>query len=102
VSRPSLDVGGAVQEREHTALIAILPQEQREPSQCFRKMNEQAQACLGKAEEREHSAQRTTDENARLLYLDLAKQWRTLAEHVETVDRQRTRFEQSEPKPEGT
>ena len=34
------------------------------------------QACLRKAEEWEHSAQRTSDESARLLYLDLAKQWR--------------------------
>ena len=65
-------------------------------------MNEQAQACLRKAEECEHSAQRTTDESARLLYLDLANHWRTLAEHVETMDRQRARFAQSEPKSEGT
>jgi hypothetical protein len=42
------------------------------------------------------------DENARLLYLDLANRWRTLAERVEAMDRQRARFEQSEPKPEGT
>ena len=65
-------------------------------------MNEQAQACLRKAEQCEHSAQHTTDESARLLYLDLANHWRTLAEHVATMDRQRARFEQSEPKPEGT
>jgi hypothetical protein len=65
-------------------------------------MNEQAQACLRKAEECEHSAQRTSDERARLLYLDLANHWRTLAERVEAMDRQRARFEQSEPKTEGT
>jgi hypothetical protein len=47
------------------------------------------------------SAQRTTDESARLLYLDPANHWRTLAEHVETMDRDRARFEQSEPKFEG-
>jgi hypothetical protein len=35
-------------------------------------MNQQAQACLQKAEECERSAQRTKDESARLLYLDLA------------------------------
>jgi hypothetical protein len=64
-----------------------------------RKMNEQAQACLRKAEECEHSARQTTDESARLLYLDLANHWRTLAAHVETMDRQRA---QSEPKSEGT
>lgn len=61
-------------------------------------MNEQAQACLRKADECEQSAQRARDESARLLYLDLAKHWRALAEHVETMDRQRARFEQSEPK----
>ena len=52
-------------------------------------MNERAQACLRKAEECEHSAQRTGDESARLLYLDLANHWRILAAHVETMDRQR-------------
>jgi hypothetical protein len=36
------------------------------------------------------------------LYLDLANHWRTLAEQVETMDRQRARFAQSEPKSEGT
>jgi hypothetical protein len=66
------------------------------------KMNEQAQACLRKAEECEHSEQRTTDENARLLYLNLANHWRTLAAHVETMDGQRAIFQQSEPKSEGT
>ena len=65
-------------------------------------MNEQAQARLRKAKECEHSAQRTSDESARLLYLDLANHWRTLAEHVETMDRQRARFEQRAPKPEWT
>ena len=60
-------------------------------------MNEQAQACLRKAEECEHSAQRTKDESARLLYLELAHHWRKLAEHVETMDRQRARLAQSEP-----
>ena len=65
-------------------------------------MNERAQACLRKAEECERSAQRTGDESARLLYLDLANHWRTLAERVETMDRQRARFKQSEPKSEGT
>ena len=63
-------------------------------------MNDQAQACLRKAEECEHSAQQTSDEGARLLYLDLANHWRTLAEHVETMDRQRARFEQGEPNSE--
>ena len=53
-----------------------------------------------RAEECEHSAQRTRDESARLLYLDLA--WRTLAERVEAMDRQRARFEQTELKSEGT
>jgi hypothetical protein len=62
----------------------------------FRNMNEQAQACLRKAEECEHSAQRTTDESARLLYLDLANHWRTLAERVEAMDRQRARLERTE------
>jgi hypothetical protein len=65
-------------------------------------MNEQAQACLRKAEECEHSARQTMDDSARLLYLDLANRWRTLAAHVETMDRQRAIFEQSEPNSEGT
>ena len=65
-------------------------------------MNEQAQACLRKAEECEHSAQRTSDESARLFYLDLANHWRTLAEHVETMDRQKAGVEQNESKSEGT
>jgi hypothetical protein len=65
-------------------------------------MNEQAQACLRKAEECEHSAQRTKDESARLLYLDLANHWRTLAAHVKTMYRQRAILQQSEPKSEGT
>ena len=66
----------------------------------FHQMNEQAQACLRKAEECD--AQRTKDASVRLLYLDLANHWRTLAERVEAMDRQRARFEQSEPKSEGT
>jgi hypothetical protein len=57
-------------------------------------MNERAQACLLKAVECEHAARHSKDESVRLLYLDLAKQWRTLAEHVETMDRQRASFEQ--------
>jgi len=65
-------------------------------------MNEQAQACLRKAEECEHSAQRTSDESARLFYLDLANHWRTLAEHVETMDRHKAGVEQNESKSEGT
>ena len=75
---------------------------QREPAQCFHVMNERTQACLRKADDCEHATLQTTDESARLLYLDLANAWRTLAEQVETIDRQRARFEQSEPKPEGT
>jgi hypothetical protein len=63
-------------------------------------MNEQALACLRKAEECEHSAERTTDESARLLYVDLANHWRTLAAHVETMDRQRAIFQQSKPSKE--
>jgi hypothetical protein len=65
-------------------------------------MNEEAQACLRKADECEHSAQRTGDESARLFYLDLANHWRTLAEHVETMDRQRARFVQNKPNSEWT
>ncbi len=72
------------------------------PSSGFSNMNEQARACLLKAAECEHAALQSKDESARLLYFDLAKHWRTLAEHVGTMDRQRARFEQSEPKPEGT
>ncbi len=64
-------------------------------------MNEQAQACLLKAE-CEHAALQSKDENARLLYLDLANHWRTLAAHVETMDSQRATFQQSKPKTEGT
>jgi hypothetical protein len=65
-------------------------------------MNERVQACLLKAAECEHAALQSKDESARLLYFDLAKHWRTLAEHVGTMDGQRARFEQSELKPEGT
>ena len=72
------------------------------PSSGFRNMNEQARACLLKAAECEHAALQSKDERARLLYLDLANHWRTLAEHVETMDRQRARFEENEPKSEGT
>ena len=50
-------------------------------------MNERVQACLLKAAECEHAALQSKDESARLLYLDLAKHWRTLAEHAETMDR---------------
>jgi hypothetical protein len=64
------------------------------PSSGFRNMNEQAQACLRKAEECEQSALRTKDEGMRLLYLDLANHWRTLAGRVEAMDRQRARFEE--------
>jgi hypothetical protein len=74
--------------------------ERRVPSSGVHKMNEQAQACLRKVAEWERSGQRKSDESARLLYLDLANHWR-LAEHVEAMDRQRARFEQSEPKAEG-
>jgi hypothetical protein len=63
-------------------------------------MNERAQACLWEAEVCEHSAQRTNDESARLMYLDLANYWRTLAERVEAMDPQRARLEQDEPKAE--
>jgi hypothetical protein len=86
---------GYVQVRRDTLL-----QKQRKPSEYFGNMNEQARACLRKAEECEHSAQRTTDENTRLLYLDLANHWRTLAEHVETMHRQPAGFEQSKPNTE--
>jgi hypothetical protein len=65
-------------------------------------MNERVQACLRKAEECEHAALRTTDESARLFYLDLANQWRTLAERAETMDRQRAILNKGGPKPEGT
>jgi hypothetical protein len=65
-------------------------------------MNDRMQACLRKAEECEHSAQRTTDESARLFYLDLANQWRTLAERADTMDRQRAILNKGGPKPEGT
>jgi hypothetical protein len=63
-------------------------------------MSEQAQVCLRKAAECEHAALQSKDENARMLYLDLANHWRTLAEHVETMERQRARFKQSEPNTE--
>ena len=53
-----------------------------------RNMNEQAQACLRKAAECESAALRATDEQRRLIYLDLANEWRTLAERVDTMDRQ--------------
>ena len=60
-------------------------------------MNERVQACLQEAEVCEHSAQRTNDESARLVYLDLANYLRTLAERVEAMDPQRARLEQGEP-----
>ena len=97
ISGPSLDVvtcvGAAVEERRHQLYNLILSHR----TQRVAGMNEQAQACLRKAEECEHSAQRTRDDSARLLYLDLAKHWRTLAAYVETMDRQRAIFQQSEP-----
>ena len=65
-------------------------------------MNEQARACLLRAAECEHPALQSKDESARLSYLDLANHWRTLAERVETMDRQRARFEQNELKSEET
>jgi hypothetical protein len=65
-------------------------------------MNERAQACLWEAEVCEHSAQRSNDETARLVYLDLANYWRTLAERVEAMDQQRARLERGEPKTEVT
>ena len=65
-------------------------------------MNERVQACLLKAAECEHAALQTTEERARLLYLDLANAWRTLAEQADTMDYHREILEQSGPKPEGT
>jgi hypothetical protein len=49
-------------------------------------MNEQAQALLRKAEECENAAQRTCDDEIRVTYLELARQWRTLAEHAHKMD----------------
>ena len=89
-------------QRYGNGCIKLPREEQGEPAWCFLIMNELARGCLRKAAEGEHTALQTTDESARLLYLDLANHRRTLAEHVETMDRQRARFEQSEPKSEGT
>jgi len=107
ISGQSLDVvacvGAAIQKRRHRLYNLILSHRNnvclpRVPST----MNEQAQASLRKVEECEHSAQRARTRARVLLYLDLANHWRTLAEHVETMDRERAIFEQSEPKSEGS
>jgi len=74
----------AVEERRHSALYDLILPHSEHASLGFRNMNERAQACLLKAVECEHAARHSKDESVRLLYLDLAKQWRTLAEHVET------------------
>ena len=50
-------------------------------------MNEQAQALLRKAEECENAAQQAHEDTIRRAYLDLARQWRTMAEHAQSADR---------------
>ena len=52
-------------------------------------MSERAEACRKKALQCEHAAIRTTDTGARLMYLDMARQWREMAEQAEELERRR-------------
>ena len=48
----------------------------------FDSMSERAGACKRKAAECERAEKLAKDEHARLLYLDLANEWRAVAERV--------------------
>lgn len=52
-------------------------------------MDDRAGACRKKALECERRAVLATEETVRATYLDLAHQWRDMAEHVENIERQR-------------
>ena len=50
-------------------------------------MDERAEACRKKAMECERMAMASSDAALRFMYLDLAKQWREMAEQAEYFDR---------------
>ena len=50
-------------------------------------MNEHAAACRRKALECERAAILATDVAGRLMYFDLAKQWRDMADQAEALER---------------
>jgi hypothetical protein len=53
----------------------------------FRGMNEQIEACRRRALECERAATLARDVPGHLMYLELARQWRDMAEHVEALER---------------
>jgi hypothetical protein len=50
-------------------------------------MSERAEACRKKALQCEQAAIIATDMGARLMYLDVARQWREMAEQAEDLER---------------
>ena len=55
-------------------------------------MSERAERCRKKAIECERGAVLATDPAVRLIYADLARQWRDMAEQAEDLERQAARF----------
>ena len=52
-------------------------------------MSERAEACRKKALQCEHAAIMAADTDARLMYLDIARQWREMAEQAEELEQRR-------------
>jgi hypothetical protein len=50
-------------------------------------MTSRASSCRERAEQCERAASRVVDEEIRRAYLDLAKQWRQMADHSEEIER---------------
>ena len=56
----------------------------------FADMSERAEACRKKASQCEHAAIVATDMGARFMYLEIARQWRDMAEQAEDLDQRFT------------
>jgi len=54
-------------------------------------MNEQAKACRQKAEHCQRAGSLATTLDGRLMYADLAQQWRELAEQIELLEQRKER-----------
>jgi hypothetical protein len=50
-------------------------------------MTDRAQACRQRAEQCERAAAAVTDERIRGAYLDMARQWRVMADKAEAMDK---------------
>ena len=53
-------------------------------------MSDKAEACRRKAAECERAAVLANEDSVRCAYLDLARQWREMADHAEHIERLRT------------